>query len=193
LDINPTSGVFFMTKYNEKQKLEIVQEYLSGSMGAESLGKKYGIGRTSVVRWIAGYREHGGEGLRRKYSPYSAEFKLSVLRAIQQQELSHAQAAVFFDLRDAGAIARWRRQYHEGGPQALNPKPRGRPPKTMTTPKPQKAPQAPPPQDDAASALQALRKENEYLRAEVAYLKKLEALVRARRQAAPKERKPSSS
>jgi transposase len=34
-----------------------------------------------------------------------------------------------------------------------------------------------------------LRKENEYLRAEVAYLKKLDALVRAKKQAAPSKRK----
>jgi transposase len=60
----------------------------------------------------------------------------------------------------------------------------------MPSPKP---PKALPPQDEDASALEALRKENEHLRAEVAYLKKLEALVRAKRQAAPKERKPSSS
>jgi transposase len=38
--------------------------------------------------------------------------------------------------------------------------------------------------------LEELRKENEYLRAEVAYLKKLDALVRAQRLAAPKKRKP---
>lgn len=50
-----------------------------------------------------------------------------------------------------------------------------------------------PPQADDASALETLRKENEYLRAEVAYLKKVQALVREGRQAAPKKRKPSSS
>ncbi|MCU7371497.1 IS3 family transposase [Paucibacter sp. O1-1] len=157
-----------MTKYNESLKLEVVQEYLSGGMGSKSLAKKYGIGRTRIVRWVAGYRQHGIEGLRAKCSQYSAEFKLSVLREIERQELSHLQAAAMFDLRDAGAIARWLRQYHEGGLEALKPKPRGRP-KKMPTPKP---PKALPAQVDDASALEALRKENEYLRAEVAYLKK---------------------
>lgn len=178
-----------MTKYNESLKLEVVQEYLSGSMGANSLAKKYGISRTRIVRWIAGYRLHGIEGLREKRSQYSAEFKLSVLREIEQQELSHLQAAAVFDLRDAGAIARWQRQYHEGGLEALKPKPLGRP-KKMPTPKP---PQVLPAQVDDASALEALRKENEYLRAEVAYLKKVQALAQEKRQAAPKGRKPSSS
>ena len=112
-----------------------------------------------------------------------------MLREIERQELSLNQAEVLFDVREAGAIARWLRQYHEGGPQALKPKPRGRPQK-MPTPKP---PKVLPAQVDDASALEALRKENEHLRAEVAYLKKVQALVRENRQAAPKGRKPSSS
>ncbi len=49
------------------------------------------------------------------------------------------------------------------------------------------------PETDSASLNRALREEVERLRAEVAYLKKLEALVRANRQTAQKERKPSSS
>ena len=60
----------------------------------------------------------------------------------------------------------------------------------MPTSKPPKVLSA---QDNDASAFEALRKENEYLRTEVAYLKKLEALVRANRQAALKGRKPSSN
>jgi transposase len=46
---------------------------------------------------------------------------------------------------------------------------------------------------DGTSSNRALREEVERLRVEVAYIKKLEALVRANRQAAQKERKPSSS
>jgi transposase len=57
----------------------------------------------------------------------------------------------------------------------------------MTAPKP---PDPPPPHANDASTLDALRKENEHLRAEVAYLKKLDALVRVNRQAAQKKRKP---
>jgi transposase len=43
---------------------------------------------------------------------------------------------------------------------------------------------------EEARTLEQLEKENELLRAEVAYLKKLDALVRTARQAAPKKRKP---
>ncbi len=44
-------------------------------------------------------------------------------------------------------------------------------------------------QPKQAKTLQELQRENEYLRAEVAYLKKLDALVRAKQQAAQTKRK----
>jgi transposase len=45
-------------------------------------------------------------------------------------------------------------------------------------------------QEQEASTLESLRRENEYLRAEVAYLKKLDALVRAQKRPVPTKRKP---
>jgi transposase len=62
----------------------------------------------------------------------------------------------------------------------------------MKVPKPKAAPAAPAKADDQRT-LEELRVENELLRTEVAYLKKLDALVRARPPAAPKGRKPSSN
>ena len=179
-----------MAKFDERVKLEVVQRFLAGSAGAKLLAKEFETHHSVIERWVARYRVHGEAGLRKKYEQYSAEFKLSALRRMEREALSQTQVAALFDLRGGpDVVAKWLRQYHEGGLEGLNPKPRGRP-KKMPPPKPPKA--TPAPVDDA-SALEKLRKENEYLRAEVAYLKKLEALVRAKRQAAQKERKPSSS
>lgn len=179
-----------MAKHSESLKLEVVQKYLSESIGYTTLAKQYAVGRSCLQRWVAAYREHGESGLRKKRSHYSVDFKLSVLRQMRREELSQGQVVALFGLRGGeGVVAKWLRQYHEGGPEALKPKPRGRP-KRMTQSNPAKAP---PPQDVVASEVETLRKENEYLRAEVAYLKKLKALVQANRQAASKERKPSSS
>lgn len=179
-----------MAKHNERLKLEIVQKYLSGAASQRELAQQYGVGRYSLRCWVNTYREHGERSLRKKHGEYSAEFKASVLHRMQSQGLSQMQVAALFDLRGgAGVVGKWLRQYHDGGPQALKPKPRAR---SMKVPSPNPPDAQQPPADDP-SALEKLRKENEYLRAEVAYLKKLEALVRAKRQAAQKERKPSSS
>lgn len=179
-----------MAKYDERLKLEVVHRYLSGLDGQETLAQRYGVSRASLRSWINRYREHGECGLRKKFSHYSAAFKLSVLQRMKRDELSQMQAVALFDLRGGtGVVAKWLRQYQAGGPDALKPKPLGRR-KNMPTSKPPKVLST---QDNDGSAFEALRKENEYLRTEVAYLKKLEALVRANRQAALKGRKPSSN
>jgi transposase len=179
-----------MAKHSERLKLEVVQKYVSGTSGQRALAQQYGVGRSSLRKWVEAYRAHGKSALRKKYSAYSAEFKVAVLQRMQRRGLSRTQVAALFDLRGgAGVVSKWLRQYHEGGPQALKPKPRGRP-KAMPTSKPPKKLLA---QTDDASAIETLRTENEYLRAEVAYLKKVQALVRDKRQAAPTERKPFSS
>lgn len=176
-----------MAKYDEKFKQAVVQAYLSGPLGAKAVAKAYGVDHGAVRRWVHGYQQHGETGLRKKVSRYDLPFKMSVLSRMQQEDLSCRQAAALFDIRGGGGVIRtWERQYHEGGPQALEPKPRGRL-KKMSAPKPPKPSSTP---VDESQALKALRKENEYLRAEVAYLKKLDALVRAKQQATPTKRKP---
>lgn len=176
-----------MAKHDESFKLEVVRRYLSESSGTQAIALRYGLDHGTVRRWVEGYRQHGVEALRKKFGHYDAQFKLGVLRRMWQEELSCRQAAALFDLRGGhSVVSTWERQYHEGGVDALKPKPRGHP-KRMTAPKP---PETTPSHADDARTLQALRKENEYLRAEVAYLKKLDALVRGNRQAAQKKRKP---
>lgn len=182
-----------MGKQSDGLRLEIVRRYELGKDGYKALAAEYGVAKEQLRRWIAVYREHGKAGLLRsnRGQPYSAEFKLDVLRQARRQGLSNERAAVLFNLRGGGGVvAQWRRQYDEGGPQALHPKPRGRP--SMKLPKPTAVPAVPAKADDQRT-LEELRKENELLRTEVAYLKKLDALVRVRPSAAPKGRKPSSS
>lgn len=179
-----------MAKYDESFKLKMVQKYLEGGVSNRALAEQAGLHASLLRQWTNSYQAHGIDGLRKKFSRYSVKFKLHVLAHAKQQELSDKQAAVIFELRGGGdVVARWRRLYDQGGAQALHPKPRGRPPKMPTS----KPTPAAPGQTKDSQTVESLRKENEALRAEVAYLKKLEALVQASRQAAPKGRKPSSS
>ena len=174
-----------MTRYDEEFKLSVVQRYADGKQGFKGLAKQYGLDHETVRIWVKRYEEHGLHGLRKKFSHYSAEFKLSVLQRMRQEDLSASQVIALFDIRGGtGVIRTWQSQYHAGGPQALEPKPRGRP-KKMPAPE---SPKLVPPQPEDARTLEALRKENEYLRAENAYLKKLRALRQAKEQAAPKKR-----
>lgn len=175
-----------MAKYDEQFKLSVVQSYAQGTHGYRSVARRYGLPHATVERWVAVYRQHGLSGLSKKFSHYSAEFKLAVLRRMQQEDLSATQAIALFNIRGgAGVITAWQGRYHKQGLAGLQPKPRGRP-KKMIDPKPPK-PVAPLP-DDARSR-EDLVEEVQSLRAEVAYLKKLRALRQAKEQAAQKKRR----
>lgn len=177
-----------MAKYDEGFKRAIVLRYLSGLEGVNALTSRHGVDQATIRRWVSAYEQHGDAALRKKFSRYSAQFKLSVLQRMHQEMLSARQAIALFDIRGGtGVISAWRRQYHQGGLQALQPKPKRRPKKMPQTPA--NKPAASPSTEDTRSR-EELLKEVEYLRAEVAYLKKLDALVRAKQLAAQAKRKP---
>ena len=183
-----------MARHDLDFKRTVVRDYLEGTSGFRVLATKHGIDRSTVRQWVDVYRQHGDAGLRRKAQGqgvyYSAKDKLKALKRMWREGLSYRQMGAFLNLRGGtGIIGRWERQYHEGGLEALEPMRRGRP-KKMPAPQPPKPSKSSSTPVDESKALQALRKENEYLRAEVAYLKKLDALVRAKQQATQTKQKP---
>lgn len=171
-----------MAKYDERFKLKVVKEYLSGSGGSKTVGAKHGLGHATVRRWVSSYREHGVSGLRRKGASYDAAFKLQVLNRMWREGWSLTQTAAAFDIRSGSHIGRWERQYHEGGNEALERRRRGCRAMSDQSVKPS-GPTAP-----EQKTLEEVLKENEYLRAENAYLKKLDALIQQKRAAAQKKR-----
>lgn len=177
-----------MSKYSVEFKLEVVQEYEGGRQGLKSLAKRYGLDHGMVRRWVLWHRAHGQEGLDKKYSHYSSEFKLSILQHMWSHSLSYGQAAALFNIRNAAAVADWDRQWRSGGLDALQSRPRGRPKKMSTSPPPSLPPASS--GDDEKRSREELVAELNQLRMENAYLKKLQALVQVPRQsAALKKRK----
>jgi transposase len=94
---------------------------------------------------------------------YPFEFKLALVQRYVAGETAQDLAAEA-GLSSSGLLKNWAAAYRRGGPDALRPKPKGRPRK----------PGSPPPAE--LPELERLRRENERLRAEVAYLGKLRAL-----------------
>jgi transposase len=171
-----------MIKYTEQFKLRVVKDYLNGSMGYGRLGAHHGVAAPHIRSWVAAYRVHGLDGLRRKVSGYDARFKVLVLQYMWENGLSNRQAAAHFNVRNPTSIGIWERRYREGGVAAL-----ARPRKHVLN---MKAPTSKPePKPDHERSREELLKELEYLRMENEVLKKLEALAQARKKAAPKKRK----
>lgn len=175
-----------MTKYTEQFKLEVVHDYLDkGSDGLRTVAQRHGISSHFTVRkWVLAYQLHGDAGLGKKRSQYSAEFKLSVLQHMWDNQLSIIQTAAKYDIRHHAVVGIWERAHRDGGVEALESGTRGKPePMATSVPKPDC-----PPDDDKRSREELLAEVNQ-LRMELAYLKKLDALVQARPKQAPKKKR----
>ena len=171
-----------MSKYSEQFKLGIIQQYLSGSVGYKQIADKHNLHHSTVRLWIKLHAAHGIDGLAKKFSHYSAEFKLSVLQHMWAADLSCWQVAAVFNIRNRGIISHWERCYHSGGLEALIPRKREMPLLPPTEPS-ESLP------DSAECTHDELVAEVNQLRMEVAYLKKLEALAQAQKRQSTTTRK----
>lgn len=124
-----------------------------------------GVSRPPVRVLYRRWKIHGRGALVAKPTKqvYSFEFKLALVERFIAGETAPDLAAEV-GLSSPTLLKTWARAYRREGPDALRPKSKGRP----------KAPDAPRPAE--VSELERLRRENERLRAEVAYLGKLRAL-----------------
>ena len=171
-----------MKKYPTGFKLKVVKSFLAGDGGAKLLARQWSVPEEKIRTWVSHYRLHGIDGLRPKRSTYSAQFKLQVLSHQDREQLSSRQVAAIYDIRNPNQVVVWRRNLDQGRLQALQNEKEERPkmkPKRRC---------AVPSNVIATDAAQTLREENERLRAEVAYLKKLHALIRSKMSAAPTKR-----
>ncbi len=179
-----------MTKHDEQFKLSLVQQYLTGTKSYQSIVHEHGFQHSMLKRWVRLYQIHGLAGLSKKHTYYHAEYRLKVLQHMWEHTLSYSEVAAVFNIRSVGCIGQWERCYHIGGIEALTPRSRGRP-KTMPISQDN---QAPLPATEDMPSREDLQAEVNYLRMEVAYLKKLQALVQTQQQQrtiARKKRKSS--
>lgn len=172
-----------MTRYTEEFKLAVVEDYLGGRDGYREVSRRRGVDHGTLREWIGSYRRHGPGGLRKKYDSYSGEYKLLVLKHMWDNRLSYRETMAVFNISGRACLKGWEKAYRRGGVGALIPRRKGRP-KSMSDP----GKTEPPPSTNAEQPTrEELLAELSRLRMENAYLKKVEALARAKQ--APKERK----
>lgn len=167
-----------MNRYEVCFKLQVAKEACNPSTSVKAVARRHGLEFSTVRRWAATYRLHGRQGFERKPRSYDLKFKLAVLKKMSQDGMSAREATTFLQIGDAGAVGLWRRLYAEGGAQALAPPP-------LPPQKPMKKTRSSKPAEDMSR--DELLKEVAYLRAETAYLKKLDALIQSKKEAAAKK------
>lgn len=161
-----------MSKYSNEFKLEVVKYYLEGHHSRAGTARKFGMPSSTLLKeWIKKYQEHGPEGLiKQQKSSYSGEFKRNVVEYMHDNHLSATQTAVHFRLQTP-IVLKWERIYYEEGPQSLYKERRGRSRNMESKPKKKKIDKQV--EEDLIAENQRLKMENEYL-------KKLNALVQER-------------
>ena len=121
-----------MAKYSESFKYQVVQEYLAGNVGYDTLACKYDIkSKTQIQNWVAAYREYGMEGLtvRKTRAFYSGAFKLEVLEYMRQTGASLRETGNHFGIHNHSVISAWNKRFLEGGAAALEHRMSRLPPK----------------------------------------------------------------
>ncbi len=169
-------------KYDYTFKLECIKLIIEQDYSCESVSKQKGVHQSIVRKWLRFYEAYGQDGLLpRKNQHYSTDFKLKVLKAIDNEHLSLHQAYVKFNIPTRSIIVKWQRDFVNFGVEGLQPKPKGRS-KFMSDFKRKKHKS-----DKPLTREEELLLENERLRCENALLKKLQALIQA--EEAAKKRK----
>ncbi|ACV21646.1 Transposase and inactivated derivatives [Slackia heliotrinireducens] len=166
-----------------------IYDAVTRSRAAELYDEGYGV-RTiadlievpyeAVRQWIDTYRSVGIEGLMvmgHKYTKYSFETKVAAARAVVDDGVSKAEAMAKFGIASMTPLKNWMRAYREGGPEALRPKPKGRPRGSGSPPR-------------KLTREQELERRIQKLEAENAYLKKSIALKAEKRSRTARRPRP---
>ena len=157
-------------KHGTEFKLQIINENLKG-YSINSLSRKWNISTSVIRKWVDHHRSNGEKGLSGKqHAYYKKEFKLTVVRAYKDKGLSLRDCCLHFNIRDQSSISSWISKYEQQGLDGLNEQKKGRP-KTMKRDKPISKEAKP------LTQLEELERENLYLKAEIDFLKKLDALT----------------
>ncbi len=145
---------------------------IEGGYGKHALSAALAIPVSITEEWVHAYRAVGKEAfldMGSKRRCYDYETKLAAARDFVDLGMTRQEVMSRHGIANPTQLKNWARAYREGGPEALRPKPKGRPRKGGGSP------------PEPETREQELEAENRRLRAEVAYLKKLRALEAAKR------------
>lgn len=162
-------------KYTKGFKLKAVESILLDCHGIAIVSDRLGINESDLKKWVKYYEMYGVSALepRPANARYTFDFKLKVVRNIENHGFSIREAALKFNIPSHSTVRKWFSIYQETGSFGLQKRPKGRP-RTMNKGKPIKRSKKP------LTREEELLRENESLRAELALLKKLHALARAK-------------
>ena len=123
-------------RYDDGFRREALELIKSGA-GKDTLARRLAIPVYTARNWIMLYRSGGeeavmgGGGSRR----YDWETKVAASRDHVENGLTKAEVMAMHGIASVTPLERWCREYRAGGPEALGPRPKGRPRGSKSKPK----------------------------------------------------------
>ena len=158
-----------MRKLGYEEYIEIYNK-VKEKVSVTYLSKKYNLSRKNIYYMVRLIDKHGKEILKRKNQKYSLEFKEKAIKRVVKNKESAKCVAIDIGLSSDGQLNRWVSYYKKNGYNMVKRK-RG---SSIMKKKPKK-------NESIEEKVKRLEEENLYLKAELEYSKKLEAVVQARK------------
>ena len=166
-------------RYDSDTRREAARLFAMG-YGYGPVSSMMSLPEDTVRKWLYTFRAVGLEGLLnmgKVQARYSWELKCAAARAVVEGELTVVEAMAAYGVASRSPLNRWCKLYREGGPEALRPKPKGRPKGASSAPA-------------KLTREQELERRIQKLEAENAYLKKSIALKAEKRSRTARRPRP---
>ena len=174
---------FYMSKLTREQKIEIYGKRKQGQT-SKSLSKEYLVRENHVQFLIRLIDIHGEDILRSgKNNYYSPLLKEEIINKVLKDKRSIISVSLEYGLPSAGILFNWIKAYRANG-YVIVEKTRGRSPTMAKKTQSSKEYKDMTPEEK----VEYLENKNLYLEAENEYLKKLRAVVQARKDQQPKKK-----
>ena len=156
-----------MKKFTEETKKRFIELMLSNQYSRERASKLSGISRSQGERWWKRYQYEKEHGKVTPHNPKDKFFRLDAVQYMLEHDISILEGSMVLGVSES-ILSKWLRLYRREGETGLIDLDKGR----VDALKKRKKDL----QELDTKQQQAIQEENEYLKTEVAYLKKLMAL-----------------
>lgn len=116
-----------MAKFSVEEKLKAVKRYISGKESQRTIADSIGVHKSVLQKWIKQYQFHGEKAFEKGYTSYTLQYKLDVLKYMNEQGTSIKETAAIFNIPSHATLLQWKKQLETEGIDALIPKKKGRP------------------------------------------------------------------
>ena len=114
-------------KHDERIRLQAIELFEKG-YGRQGVATELRLPRKTVEKWLYTYRALGKEALLvTSHKKYEHGLKVAAARDVVDNGMARQDVMAKYGIASLTPLENWCRAYREGGPDALLPKPKGRP------------------------------------------------------------------